>query len=82
MKRLAIAAAGLALVLGLLAHDSALVQAQPVARIALPPPRGIVQLYSGCNNIVLTFADGTSTGKEPRVCRRPRFCNSETNDRR
>jgi hypothetical protein len=36
-------------------------RAQPVASIDLPSPRGTVQLYSGCNNIGLTFADGTAS---------------------
>jgi hypothetical protein len=35
------------------------VGAQPVASIALPPPGSTVQLYPGCNNISLTFSDGT-----------------------
>jgi hypothetical protein len=61
MKRLAIAAAGLALVVGMFAASwSSVVQAQPVASIALPS-RGTVQLYSGCNNIALSFPDGTDS---------------------
>jgi penicillin amidase len=45
----------------LLAGSGASVLAQPVASIALPPPRGTVQLYSGCNNIALSFPDGTDS---------------------
>jgi len=37
------------------------VQAQPVASITLPSPGGTEQLYSGCNNIALTFPDGTAS---------------------
>ena len=36
-------------------------QAQAVASIALPDPGGIEQLYEGCNNITLTFPDGTAS---------------------
>lgn len=36
-------------------------QAQPVASIALPDPGGVKQLYPGCNNITLTFPDGTAS---------------------
>ena len=61
MKRLALAAVGLALVVGLLVCSAPLVRAQPVATIALPPPGGSVQLYSGCNNIALTFPSGTAS---------------------
>ena len=61
MKRLALAAIGLALVVGLLGRSAPLVRAQPVASIALPPPRGAAQLYSGCNNIALSFPDGTDS---------------------
>jgi hypothetical protein len=62
MRRLGIVAVGLALVAGVLAGSwSAVVRAQPVATIALPAPRGTVQLYSGCNNIALTFPDGTAS---------------------
>jgi len=42
------------------AHGSA-VRAQPVASIALPEPGASVQLYPGCNNIGLTFPDGTAS---------------------
>jgi inhibitor of cysteine peptidase len=36
-------------------------QAQAVASIALPDPGGTEQLYAGCNNITLTFPDGTTS---------------------
>jgi predicted secreted protein len=36
-------------------------QAPAVASIALPDPGGIEQLYPGCNNITLTFPDGTTS---------------------
>ena len=36
-------------------------QAQAVGSIALPEPGGIEQLYEGCNNITLTFPDGTTS---------------------
>jgi hypothetical protein len=36
-------------------------QAQPVVSIALPAPGVAKQLYSGCNNIGLTFPDGTQS---------------------
>ena len=65
MRRLGIVAVGLALVVSvvgvLVGSWSSVVRAQPVASIALPPPRGTVQLYSGCNNIALTFSDGTTS---------------------
>jgi hypothetical protein len=50
-------AIGLAIVL--LADSPASVSAQPVASIALPAPGATKQLYAGCNNISLTFPDGT-----------------------
>jgi len=34
-------------------------RAQPVATIELPPPGSAKYLYHGCNNIALTFPDGT-----------------------
>jgi branched-chain amino acid transport system substrate-binding protein len=43
----------------LLAGSRAPVSAQPLANIALPEPGGVEQLYAGCNNISLTFPDGT-----------------------
>jgi len=61
VKRLAIAALGLALVVGVLAAFGPSVRAQPTASIALPPPRGTVQLYAGCNNVALSFPDGTDS---------------------
>jgi hypothetical protein len=51
----------LAVVTGLVAAYGSLAQAQPVASVALPEPRGAtVDLYPGCNNIALSFADGTA----------------------
>jgi len=62
MRRLSIVVVGVAVVVAaLLLHGNPLVRAQPVASIALPPPRGTVQLYSGCNNIALTFSDSTTS---------------------
>jgi hypothetical protein len=61
MRRLRIAVVGVAVIVaGLFLHDN-VVKAQAVASIALPPPRGTVQLYSGCNNIALSFPDGTAS---------------------
>jgi hypothetical protein len=45
----------------LLAAHAAPTQAQPVATIALPAPGTPKQLYEGCNNIGLTFPEGTSS---------------------
>jgi len=50
-----------AVVAALLAAHGLSVQAQPVASIKLPDPGGTVQLYPGCNNIALSFADGTAS---------------------
>ena len=61
MKRLIIAAAVLIVAVGVLAGLGSAVWAQPVASIALPSPRGTVQLYPGCNNIALSFPDGTAS---------------------
>ena len=61
MKRLAVTVVGLALVAALLAARGSLVHAQPVASITLPDPGSTEQLYEGCNNISLTFADGTAS---------------------
>jgi hypothetical protein len=61
MKRLAVTVVGLALVVALLAARGSLVHAQPVASITLPEPGGTEQLYEGCNNISLTFPDGTAS---------------------
>ena len=44
-----------------LAAQSPSAQAQPVATIALPAPGVAKQLYSGCNNVGLTFPDGTQS---------------------
>jgi hypothetical protein len=60
MKALIIRAVGF-VVAALLVYDGTLVQAQPAASIALPPPRGIVQLYPGCNNVALSFPEGTAS---------------------
>jgi len=61
MKRLGIVAVAVGLVAALLAVHHASVGAQPVASITLPSPGGAVQLYAGCNNIGLTFPDGTTS---------------------
>jgi cysteinyl-tRNA synthetase len=53
------AAGVVGLVVVLLAGSREPVSAQPVASIALPAPGGTEQLYAGCNNISLTFPDGT-----------------------
>ena len=50
-----------AVAVALLAAHGPAVRAQPVASIALPEPGGSVQLYPGCNNITLTFPDGTAS---------------------
>jgi len=60
MKRLGIAAAALALVVALVTSGLS-VRAQPTASIALPDPGGTEQLNPGCNNISLTFPDGTAS---------------------
>jgi len=60
MKRLAIAVVALALVVVLAAYGPS-VRAQAVASIALPDPGGTEQLNAGCNNISLTFPDGTAS---------------------
>ena len=61
MKRLIIAAFGLTLVAAFSALYGSLLHAQPVGSITLPDPGGTVQLYPGCNNISLTFPDGTAS---------------------
>jgi hypothetical protein len=62
MKRgLSLALVAVATVIAALAARALLVQAQPVASITLPPPSGTVELYAGCNNISLTFPDGTAS---------------------
>jgi hypothetical protein len=59
--RLLIGIVALAVVTALLAAHGSSVRAQPVASIALPEPRGAtVDLYPGCNNIALSFPDGTA----------------------
>jgi len=60
MKGLGITAVALALVVVFVTSGlSAL--AQPGASIALPDPGETKQLTSGCNNIALTFPDGTAS---------------------
>lgn len=49
----------IAVLAALLAVPGSLVRAQQVATIALPAPGGTVQLYPWCNNVALTFPDGT-----------------------
>lgn len=60
MNRLGMVAAGLALV-ALLAAGYYTARAQPVAEVALPAPGASQPLYPGCNNISLTFPDGTAS---------------------
>ena len=67
MKRLAVTVVGLALVVALLAARGSLVHAQPVASITLPDPGSTEQLYEGCNNISLTFPDGTGSETVPQA---------------
>ena len=50
-----------AVVAALLAAHGSSVRAQPVASIALPSPGATKQLYEGCNNVALTFPEGTSS---------------------
>jgi len=45
----------------LLAAHGPSVRAQPVATITLPSPGGTKQLWPGCNNIALSFPDGTAS---------------------
>ena len=63
MKKMLLMAAVLVLTAGvtLLAVPGSRVRAQPVASITLPEPGGIKQLYEGCNNIGLTFPEGTTS---------------------
>jgi inhibitor of cysteine peptidase len=63
MKKTLLMAAVLTLTAGvmLLAATGSRVHAQPAASIALPDPGGVVQLYEGCNDIALTFPDGTTS---------------------
>jgi hypothetical protein len=55
------APAGTAVVPALLAAHGASVRAEAVASITLPPPGSTVDLFAGCNNISLTFPDGTGS---------------------
>ena len=57
---IALAAILAALVVLLAGHWSS-GRAEPVASITLPPPGATKDLYPGCNNIVVTFGDGTSS---------------------
>jgi hypothetical protein len=50
-----------AIVAILLAGRGSSLRAQTVASITLPSPGSTVQLYAGCNNISLTFPDGTTS---------------------
>jgi hypothetical protein len=60
MRRDALAVlTAMAAVLVMLASASGPVLAQPVATIMLPAPAPDMQLYPGCNNIALSFPDGT-----------------------
>jgi hypothetical protein len=62
MRRAAIrAAVGLVVAGALLAVHWSSAWAQPAATITLPPPGTTKQLYVGCNNIALTFPDGTAS---------------------
>jgi hypothetical protein len=61
MKRFIIAALGLVLVVWSSGFRAPVVLAQPVATIALPAPSGTKQLYAGCDNISLTFPNGTAS---------------------
>jgi len=63
MKKTLLMAAVLVLTAGaaLLPVAGSRVHAQPAASIALPDPGGVEQLYEGCNNIALTFPEGTTS---------------------
>jgi len=63
MKKALLMAAALVLTAGaaLLGVPGSRVRAQPVASITLPEPGGVKDLYEGCNNIVLTFPEGTAS---------------------
>ena len=52
----------LAVLTVLVVRDWSSGRAQPVASITLPPPGAVLQLYPGCNNVGLTFSDGTASG--------------------
>jgi hypothetical protein len=58
--KVAIGIVALAVLTALVAAYGSSVRAQPLASIALPSPRGTVDLYAGCNNIALSFPDGTA----------------------
>jgi hypothetical protein len=58
---LVVLAAATAVVVALLASRGSPAQAQPVASVALPAPGAAKQLYPGCNNVSLTFPDGTTS---------------------
>jgi hypothetical protein len=57
--KLPLALIAIALGAALAAANGSSVSAQPVASITLPPPGGAVQLYPWCNNVSLTFDNGT-----------------------
>jgi hypothetical protein len=59
MKRIVIAALVVVPATWLSVFWGSMAGAQPVATIALPSPGSTKQLYAGCNNISLTFPDGT-----------------------
>jgi hypothetical protein len=59
--QLVIGSLAAAIVAGLFAAQGASAQAYPLASITLPSPGDTVQLYRGCNNIALTFPDGTAS---------------------
>jgi hypothetical protein len=61
-KTLIALAAILAALVVLLAGHWSSGRAEPVASITLPPPGAVLQLYPGCNNVGLTFGDGTASG--------------------
>lgn len=58
-KVLSVLAVAAVVALTLLAARGPSALAQPVADIILPPPGSATQLYAGCNNVSLTFPDGT-----------------------
>jgi hypothetical protein len=59
--KLPIGLLAVAVVAALLAVHGPPVRAQPVASITLPAPGATKQLYPGCNNISLTFPNGTAS---------------------
>jgi hypothetical protein len=61
MKRLGIVAVVVALVAAVVVCSTSPAGAQPVASITLPSPGAMKQLYPGCNNIGLTFENGTAS---------------------